>query len=45
MDSWTVFTSSQVTGKAFAADYAAPTPDIYAAVSDMQAAYADATRA
>jgi hypothetical protein len=36
-------TSSQVTGKAFGASYAAPTPGILTqAVSDMQAAYADA---
>jgi hypothetical protein len=36
-------TSSQITGKAFAADYKAPTPAILtAAVSDMEAAYTDA---
>jgi hypothetical protein len=37
-------TSSQVTGKAFGASYAAPTPGyLTQAVGDMQAAYADAT--
>jgi hypothetical protein len=36
-------TSSQVTGKVYAADYAAPTPsDLTTAVLDMQRAYADA---
>jgi hypothetical protein len=36
-------TSSQVTGKIFAANYAAPTPEyLSAAVGDMQAAYSDA---
>jgi len=36
-------TSSQVTGKVYAADYAVPTPDnLTTAVSDMQAAYTDA---
>jgi hypothetical protein len=36
-------TTTQVTGKAFAANYAAPTPGyLTAAVSDMQAAYNDA---
>jgi hypothetical protein len=37
-------TSSQVTGKAFAADYAAPTPgQLSQAVSDTRTAYADVT--
>jgi uncharacterized lipoprotein YajG len=37
-------TSSQVTGKAFGANYAAPTPgQLTQAVSDMDTAYADAT--
>jgi hypothetical protein len=37
-------TSSQVTGKAFAASYAAPTPGtLSTAVGDMDTAYADAT--
>jgi hypothetical protein len=37
-------TSSQVTGKVFAASYAAPTPgELARAVSDMDIAYADAT--
>jgi hypothetical protein len=36
-------TSSQVTGKAYASDYASPTPfNLTAAVSDMQTAYTDA---
>jgi hypothetical protein len=36
-------TSSQITGKAFARNYAAPTPGyLTQAVSDMEAAYADA---
>jgi hypothetical protein len=45
LDSSTQFsTASQITGKAFAADYSAPTPvTLSAAVSDMQAAYDDAT--
>jgi hypothetical protein len=43
-DSTNVFsTSSQVTGKIYAADYAVPTPsDLTTAVSDMQAAFTDA---
>jgi hypothetical protein len=37
-------TSSQVTGKAFAADYATPTPaELSKAISDMDIAYANAT--
>jgi hypothetical protein len=46
MDSSTQFsTSSQVTGKAFAADYAVPTPgELTIAVSDMEAAYTDASQ-
>jgi hypothetical protein len=45
MDSSTQFsTSSQVTGKVFAASYAVPTPRLLGlAVGDMAAAYADAT--
>jgi len=36
-------TSAQVTGKCFAVDYAAPTPDkMRKAISDMEAAYTDA---
>jgi hypothetical protein len=44
MDSGGTFsTSSQVTGKAFAANYATPTPSqLTSAVSDMEAAYTDA---
>ncbi len=39
----TFSTSTQVTGKVYAADYAAPTPaNLTAAVSDMQTAYTDA---
>jgi hypothetical protein len=43
-DSTNVFsTSPQVTGKAYAADYAAPTPsNLTAAVGDMQVAFTDA---
>ena len=43
-DATNVFsTSPQLTGKAFAADYTAPTPDnLTTAVGDMQAAFADA---
>jgi hypothetical protein len=43
-DATNVFsTSPQLTGKAFAADYAVPTPDnLTTAVSDMQLAFADA---
>jgi hypothetical protein len=38
-------TASQVTGKAFAADYSVPTPaNLTAAVSDMEAAYTDASK-
>jgi hypothetical protein len=45
LDSSTQFsTASQITGKAFAADYGVPTPaTLTAAVSDMQTAYDDAT--
>jgi hypothetical protein len=44
LDSTTVFsTSSQVTGKAYAADYASPTPAaLTSAVADMQLAFTDA---
>lgn len=44
LDSSTTFsTSAQVTGMAFAADYAPPTPaNMTAAVSDMETAYTDA---
>ena len=44
LDSTTVFsTSSQVTGKAHAADYASPTPGaLTSAVADMQLAFTDA---
>ena len=39
----TFSTSSQVTGKVYAANYAAPTPaNLTTAVSDMQTAYTDA---
>jgi len=39
----TFSTSTQVSGKVFAADYAAPTPaNLTAAIGDMQTAYADA---
>jgi hypothetical protein len=46
LDSSTQFsTTSQVTGKAFAADYSGPTPaNLTAAVSDMEAAYTEATK-
>jgi hypothetical protein len=46
MDSSTQFsTTSQVTGKAFAADYSGPTPaNLTAAVSDMEAAYTEASQ-
>jgi hypothetical protein len=37
--------SSQITGKAYAADYAAPTPThLNAAVGDMETAYADVSK-